>query len=121
MSNRIKELRMRDNMSQDDLAKLLNVQRAAVSKYENEKIPLAAQTIDLLTKIFDVSSDYLLGISNVNIKDDNYYHNEDTAELAQEIFEDPKLKILMSASRNLKRDDLEALIRIVESMKPRED
>ncbi len=61
--NRIKELRLKNGMKQSDLAHLLNVKDAAISKYENEKIPLTSDTILLLSKIFRVSTDYLLGIS----------------------------------------------------------
>lgn len=62
--NRIESLRKSRGWNQDDLAKLLNVKRAAVSKYETEKISLSAETIKKLCDIFDVSSDYLLCFSD---------------------------------------------------------
>ena len=58
--NRIKELREKANMKQADLGKLLNVQAAAISKYESEKIPLTAETIIAIANIFNVSIDYVL-------------------------------------------------------------
>ncbi|MCL2563094.1 MAG: helix-turn-helix domain-containing protein [Oscillospiraceae bacterium] len=61
--NRIKELRISRGWTQDELAERLNVKRAAISKYENGKIPLTAETIGQLTEIFDVSSDYILGFT----------------------------------------------------------
>ena len=61
--NRIKQLREDRGWNQDYLGSLLNVKRAAVSKYETEKIPLTKDTIVQLAKIFDVSIDYLLGNS----------------------------------------------------------
>ena len=62
--NRIESLRKSRGWNQDDLAKLLNVKRAAVSKYETEKISLSAETIKKLCDIFDVSADYLLCFSD---------------------------------------------------------
>jgi len=59
--NRVRELRKRKGLNQDELAALLNVQRAAVSKYETEKVPLTDGTIKRLIDIFDVTADYLLG------------------------------------------------------------
>ena len=59
--NRIKELRAGKGVNQEQLAKFLNVQRAAVSKYENGEIPLTAETINKLADYFDVTTDYLLG------------------------------------------------------------
>lgn len=63
--NRIKELREEKNWKQEDLGKLLGVQKATASKYETEKIPLTADTIRKLSTIFDVSTDYILGISSI--------------------------------------------------------
>ena len=62
--NRVKELREEMNWTQDHLGNLLNVKRAAISKYENGKVPLTDETLIKLSKIFNVSSDYILGISN---------------------------------------------------------
>ena len=59
--NTIKELRTKAGMTQEELGKLLNVQNAAVSKYESGKIPLTGETLLKLSKIFNVSTDYLLG------------------------------------------------------------
>lgn len=58
--NRIRELREQFGWKQDELAKKLGVGRAAVSKYETEKIPLTTETIQKLCSIFDVSPGYLL-------------------------------------------------------------
>lgn len=59
--NRLKELRENHGMKQSELGKLLNVQDAAISKYESGKVPLTADTIIRLAEIFEVSTDYLLG------------------------------------------------------------
>lgn len=62
--NRIRQLREEREWTQDDLGSLLNVKRPAISKYENESVPLTADTLKLLSGIFDVSVDYILGITN---------------------------------------------------------
>lgn len=59
--NRIKQLREQRGMTQPELGKVLNVQGAAISKYENEKIPLTTETIKTLAEFFGTSTDYLLG------------------------------------------------------------
>jgi transcriptional regulator with XRE-family HTH domain len=59
--NRIKQLREERGITQPELGRVLNVQGAAISKYENEKIPLTSDTIKTLASFFNVSSGYLLG------------------------------------------------------------
>ena len=62
--NRIKVLRTDANMTQEELAAKLNVKRAVISKYENGKIPLTDSLLTELVSIFDVSIDYILGVSD---------------------------------------------------------
>lgn len=68
--NRIKQLREERGITQPALGKVLNVQGAAISKYESERIPLTSDTIKTLAEFFGVSTDYLLG------KTDNYDEQE---------------------------------------------
>lgn len=57
--DRLKGLRLEKNMTQADLAKLLNVSRAAVGRYEtNERFP-DKNTLKKIADIFEVSMDYL--------------------------------------------------------------
>lgn len=54
-------MRLAAGLTQTELGNMLNVKDAAISKYENEKIPLTAETLLKLSSIFKVSIDYLLG------------------------------------------------------------
>lgn len=62
--NRLRELRMANNMRQADLAKLLNTKPQTVSRYEIGDRGLDVETIARLCEIFGCTSDYLLGLSN---------------------------------------------------------
>lgn len=62
--NRIKDLRTKRNMTQKDLAKLLNCAPTAISKYELEQLGIDADTICQLCDIFGCTADYLLGRSS---------------------------------------------------------
>jgi len=61
--NRIRMLREERGWTQAQLGEMLNVKDSAISKYETEKIPLTADTLKRLSEIFDVSVDYILGLS----------------------------------------------------------
>ena len=62
--NRIKQLREENHTSQKDLAKLLNLKVAGVSKLETGRVPLKDIYIIKLANYFNTSTDYLLGISD---------------------------------------------------------
>ena len=58
--NRIKELRVSKGITQDELGELLGVKKAAVSKYENEKVNIPSAVLRRLMDIFGVSADYIM-------------------------------------------------------------
>ena len=57
----IYELRTKKGMSQDDLAERVFVTRQAVSRWENGETVPNTETLKLLSKLFDVSINTLLG------------------------------------------------------------
>lgn len=59
--NVIYELRMKNGLSQDELAERLFVTRQAVSRWENGETVPNTETLKLLSKMFDVSINTLLG------------------------------------------------------------
>lgn len=117
---RIRELRGKRSMTMEELGKKLGVTKTAIFNWENENRTPDKDSIIRISELFGVTTDYLLGVSDRKKIETPYYINEDTAELAQEIFENPELKILMSASRKLEKEDIEALVSIVQRMKPEE-
>lgn len=61
---RIKELRMEKGLSQQTLAKAIGVSQKAVDYWERGVNEPKASYIIALAKFFDVSTDYLLGITD---------------------------------------------------------
>jgi len=59
--NIIYELRTKNGMSQEDLAEKIFVTRQAVSRWENGETTPNTETLKLLSKLFDVSINTLLG------------------------------------------------------------
>ena len=63
--NRIKYLRNEKNINQDVLAKLLGLEIAGISKLETGRVPLKDEYIVKLSDFFGVTTDFLLGKSNI--------------------------------------------------------
>ena len=59
--NVILDLRTKAGMSQDELAEKVFVTRQAVSRWENDETTPGTETLKLLSKLFDVSINTLLG------------------------------------------------------------
>ena len=59
--NPIHELRLLKGLSQDELAEKVFVTRQAVSRWENGETTPNTETLKLLSKLFDVSINTLLG------------------------------------------------------------
>ncbi|EAC7181177.1 XRE family transcriptional regulator [Listeria monocytogenes] len=59
--NKLKILRSKANKTQEDIANILGVSRAAYSHIENGRNEPDMETIVKLANYFDVSTDYLLG------------------------------------------------------------
>lgn len=81
--NRLKLLRTERGESLEKIAKYLNVTIQTVSNYENEKRDMSPDTIIKLSEYFKVSTDYLLGKSDVRNPEDKIkqefefaYHKE---------------------------------------------
>lgn len=71
IGNRIKVLRTKNNMTQKELSIKLGLTPKMISFYEtSQRMPPIDIIIKLVT-IFDVSSDYLLGLTNINLNEKN--------------------------------------------------
>ena len=63
-SKRLKKLRNEKDISQEELARLLNISRTSVTNYELGRNEASAQVLNKLSEIFNCSIDYLLGKSD---------------------------------------------------------
>ena len=62
IGEKLKMLRVKSNLTQEDLAKSLNVKRETIHKYENDIIKnIKYETIVKLAEIFNTAPEYLLG------------------------------------------------------------
>ena len=67
IGNRIKELRTSKNLTQEDIAKMGKVSKATISNYEKGKVSPPIELLIKLAERYDVSIDWLCGLSNEEI------------------------------------------------------
>lgn len=66
-SQRVKMERLRVGLSQDELAEKLGFGRTNIANYESGRVKPPSDVIAKMTKIFNVTSDYLLGLDDIEI------------------------------------------------------
>ena len=64
MDNRIRELRNEKGLRQEDLAAMINLSQQTISRLENGENALTSDILINLSKVFHVSADYILKLSD---------------------------------------------------------
>lgn len=91
LGKRLLELRKEKSMGQKEVAAYLNVSTSMVSNYENNTCAVKAEVLQSYTKLFSVSSDYILGDTNyrypVKTMDENLVEECTLSEFTNSIME----------------------------------
>lgn len=120
--------------TQLELANELEVSKSTVSMWETDKRLPSKELYEQIADLFNVDIDYLYGrtdirkarhfdnygseyISTDHLKEDRgYYLDDETRKIAQELYDNEELKILLDGGRKLKPEDLEFINEMVERL-----
>lgn len=129
-STRLRELRIQNNMSQQELADKIHVTKQTISQYERGIREPDYDYLLALCDIFNVSVDYILGKADVTARflkakdletlahpSSHYYTNPETARIAQQIYDDSDMRILFDAARDSKPEDLQMAADLLKRLK----
>lgn len=118
LSNRLKELRASKQISQAELSNILGVTQQAVGKWERDKTTPDYDTLKKISSYFGVSTDYLIGN---DAPTGEYYHDPEVAAIAQEMHDNPEIKVLFHATKGMKKESIEEIRKFVEFQKMKEN
>lgn len=65
MFQRIRDLREDNDLTQQQIAKLLNVSQSTYSRYENGELDIPMQTVIKLAHHYNTSVDYLVNMTDI--------------------------------------------------------
>ena len=82
-ARRLKELRQRYGLGQAQVARMANVTKNAISTYENGTRQPSFETLIRLAVIYRVSTDYLLGVNDIQSLDVSGLTEDDIAAVRQ--------------------------------------
>jgi transcriptional regulator with XRE-family HTH domain len=100
-------------LTNEKLAKMADLPVNTISRISSgaTKEP-TLKTLKKIAKALDCTIDDLQPGGTI----EPYYLDEEAAQLAQEVYENPNLRVLFDASRKLSPDDIKAVIEIVKRM-----
>ena len=114
----LKKLRTEKKITQEELAQATGLSRSAIGMYESGSREPNFETLEVFADFFNVDMNTLLDKEK---EKPTYYFDPETAKLAQELYDNPDLRILMDASRKLAPDDVKNIAEIVARMKKKEN
>lgn len=113
----IKRRRTELKISQAELAKRTGyADKTAISKIENGKVDLTQSKVEAFAKALHTTPAYLMGWEDEH-ELVPYYLDPEVAEMAQRAYEDPDTRLLLSASRDLSKEDLQYVLDLVKRLK----
>lgn len=99
------QLLQKNRVTPYKVAKETGVTQTALSNWKSGKSTPSTQTLQKIADYFEVPIDYLTTGKMPEPKQ-GYYLNDETAAIAQKIFENKELRMLFDASRNATPEDL---------------
>lgn len=127
-SRRLRELLEARDMNQNELAKVLHVSESTVGKWTlGKSMPRTMGVIQQIADFFNVGKSYLLEEDAAPVSHDDhtterpYYLDPEVAEMANELKENPDMRILFDASRKLSKQDMKTVINMVKAITDKEE
>lgn len=112
-AERLRDLRTQKGLSQVGLAKQLGLSNSTISMYERGEREPDFETLDLIGDFFNVDVNYLLGKEEGS----TYYLTPEAAEMAKEVAQRDELKVLFDAVRDVPKEDIDVVIRMIDGLK----
>ena len=114
----LKYFRMREGLSQSELATKLGVSVSRISMYEVGKREPDFETEEKIADFFNTDLNTLRGRDVEN--EEHYYYDEETRNMAQAIFENKELRVLFDAARDSSPEDLQTVHSMLLALKRKE-
>lgn len=102
-----------------DVCKATGIGQSTMSNWKSRRNLLSAKNAQLIADYFHVSVDYLM-TGNEKDGGETYYLNEETKEIAQKVFENKELRMLMDAAQDADPEDIEAVHNMLLALKRKE-
>lgn len=97
MGKRIRDLRIQKGMTQEELGRVIGVQKSAIRKYESGAVEnIKRSSIDKMAQLFGVTPSFLMGWDENIVREAGQAVDDYNAALAETKDWDPKSKALLA-------------------------
>jgi len=124
LSKRLKKLRKERKLSQKKLAKELNLSPSTIAMYETNKRNPDSETLEKMSDLFNVSIDYLLGLTDERSSADKIKKAlTDDPELSdawEKISKREDLQLLFKQTKDMDESSIRQVIRIIKAIEDEE-
>lgn len=115
-SRNLQKILAKSDKSQKEIADSIGVSPQTFNTwYKGIALPRMGK-VQLLADYFGISKSTLLE-NHSDESESHYYINEDARDMAQFLFENPDYKVLFSAVKNVSKEDLETVKKIIDKFK----
>ena len=115
--DRIKNLRINNKMTLEEVGEKIGVSKQTLYKYENNIITnIPSDKIEGLAKVFNISPAVIMGWDK---DDEQYYQDKEAAEYAEMLRTRPEMRMLFSASRGISKEEMQEAVNYIEFIKSR--
>lgn len=116
LKERVQELCKRKGVTSQQAEIDLGFAKGSISKL-NANLP-TSKKLQKMAEYFNITVDYLM--NGETDSKQGYYFNDETAAIAQEIFENKELRMLFDASKDATPDDLKTVRDMMLALKRKE-
>ena len=113
------KLRDEKGVKDADVAKATGITKSTFSDWKNGRSKPKDEKLLKIAEYFEVTLDYLRTGEEPS-QPDSYYLSDETAQVAQEIFENKELRALFDVQRGMAPEDLKALHQMALALKRKE-
>jgi len=108
ISDNIKELRTRYNLTQSELGEIAGVTDKAVSTWENGTAEPRTGALEKIAAHFGIRKSDIISDDEIP-----YFIDPETADIVQALHDRPELKVMFDATRKASPEDLEIALMIL--------
>lgn len=105
------------NVTAADVSRATGIATATLSNWKNGNYTPKSDKLKVIADYFEVTLDFITGEEIETENGKKYYFNDETAQIAQSLFEQKDLRMLFDAAQDCKPEDLKMAADLLKRLK----